>query len=732
VPQIPQAFDDSPAVTDEEIFLEADERLRISMEANGENNSLAVEDLEFEDGQQWPDDLYNLRKIQKRPTLTINMTRRCVREVCNNMRQQRPRIKVHPVGEGARVEDAKVVSGLIRHIENLSKASHAYDTGGESAVKIGWGYWRILGEYVSPDSFDQELKIRAIRNSFSVYDDPYAQLPTGADREWAIITEEMSRQKYKRKYPKAKNVEFRGGSIGDTGKLWESKTKVRLAEYYRVRKIPEKLYQMTDGTTLFERDYNRLRDALGNAGILVALDAVGNPITRQSHRRVIEWYRLNGTEVVDKRQWGGKDDHGPLPGYWIPLVRCEGNVLDLNGQIRRRGMVRDLKDTNRMLNYWATCETELVALAPRAPFIAAEGQLDGHPEWKDANQKAYSALVYSVVHSNPDDPNSPPLPPPQRQEAVQIPAGVVNARQGALQDLMMLAGMPHEPRADTPGTVVSGKALRERQASTDRSHFQYYDNQTMAIAHTGEILLDLIPHYYSTQRMQRIIGEDGVPQMVQINQQVMDPQTKAITEVKNNLKMGRYDVVMDTGPGYETKRQEGQEAVIDLLKTPLAEPIVKTGADIIVRNMDFAGADDLADRLLPTNEQGMEKAIQALPKEAQGIVMALQAQLKQAKDLIQHQALELKYKGSIEAGWMQVEREKIDKQSATKVHDTQVRADTDRFDTHVRSVTARDVAEINAGAKLIDSNKDREHEKELAAATAKAAEKAEKRPNGSA
>lgn len=726
MPQIPQEFDDYPAVTDQEIFLEADERLRISMEANGENNTLALEDLEFEDGQQWPDDLYNLRKVQKRPTLTINMTRRCVREVCNNMRQQRPRIKVHPVGDGARIEDAKVVSGLIRHIENLSKASHAYDTGGESAVKIGWGYWRILGEYVSPESFDQELKIRAIRNSFTVYDDPYAQLPTGADREWALITEEMTRQKYKRKYPNAANTEFRGGSIGDTGKLWESKTKVRLAEYYRVRKIPEKLYQMSDGTTLFERDLKRLRPHLEAAGITVATDPTGEEITRQSHRRVIEWYRLNGTEVVDKRYWGGKGDHRPLPGFWIPLVRCEGNVLDLNGQIRRRGMVRDLKDTNRMLNYWATCETELVALAPRAPFIAAEGQLDGHSEWKDANQKAYSALVYKVVHSNPDDTNSPTLPPPQRQEAVQIPAGVVNARQGALQDLMMLAGMPHEPRADTPGTVVSGKALRERQASTDRSHFQYYDNQTMAIAHTGEILLDLIPHYYSTQRMQRIIGEDGVPQMVQINEKVMDQQTQAVREVKNNLTLGRYDVVMDTGPGYETKRQEGAETLLDLLRTPLAEPIVKTGADIVVRNLDITGADDLADRLLPTNQQGMEKAVKALPKEAQGIVMALQAQLQQAQQLIQHQQLELKYKGSIEAGWMQVEREKIDKQSSTKLHDTSIKAQTDVFDTHVKSVTARDVAEINAGAKLIDSNQDRAHEKELAKMTAQAAERAEK------
>jgi hypothetical protein len=724
MPKVPPQFDE-PAVTNEEVFLEADERLRISIEANGENTKLAIDDLEFEDGNQWPADLANMRRIDKRPTLTINLTRSMVKRVCNNMRQQRPRIKVHPVGDGARVEDAKVVGGLIRHIETLSNASVAYDTGGESAVKIGWGYWRVIAEYVDEKSFDQELKIRAIRNSFTVYDDPSCQLPTGQDREWILLSEEMSRQKYKRKYPKAKNAEWRKGGAGDTGHLWESKEKIRLAEYYRINKKPEMLYQMSDGTTLFASDLKRLEPQLAAMAqpVVVATDPVtGDRVCRMSHRRTVQWFRLNGGEVVERRT---------LPGRHIPIVRCLGNILDINGQVRMRGMIRDLKDSNRMLNYWATCETEIVALAPRAPYVAAEGQLTGHPEWKDANQKPYSALTYNIVHSNPDNPDSPVLPPPARVEAVQVPAGIVNARQSAKQDLMELAGMPHEPGRDTPGVVVSGKALRERQALSDIGHFQYYDNQTMAIAFTGDILLEQIPHYYSTQRMQRIIGEDGVPQMVQINEQVMDPQTKAISEIKNNLTVGRFDVVMDTGPGYETKRQEGQEAVIDLLKTPLGEPIVKTGADIIVRNMDFAGADDLADRLLPTNEQGMQKAVAALPKEAQGIVMALQAQLKQAQGVIQQQAMEIKYKSTIEQGWMQVEREKTQTNAETKLHDTSVNAQTKVFDTHVKSTTARDVAEIQVGGKLLDSHVQGGYDKEAAKDALKAAENAQK-SNGQA
>ena len=276
-----------------------------------------------------------------------------------------------------------------------------------------------------------------------------------------------------------------------------------------------------------------------------------------------------------------------------------------------------------------------------------------------------------------------------------------------------------------PEEVISGIALRQRQALSDIGHFQYYDNQTMAIAHTGEILLDLIPYYYSTQRMQRIIGEDGVPQMVKINEKVMDPQSQAISEVKNNLTVGRYDVVMDTGPGYETKRQEGQEAVIDLLKTPLAEPIVKVGADLIVRNMDFAGADDLADRLLPTNPQGMQKAIQQLPKEAQGIVMALQQQLNQAQQVIQQQALELKYKGGIEQMKEREETRRAHLTAETKVHDTQTRAATELTRAHIDSVTKRDVAEIQVGGKIIDTHVGGHYEMEAAKHAEKVAEKAE-------
>ena len=380
-------------------------------------------------------------------------------------------------------------------------------------------------------------------------------------------------------------------------------------------------------------------------------------------------------------------------------------------------------DPARMYNVWKTYETEVLALSPKAPFIGAAGQFTGHPEWDDANQKTYSHLDYEPVYLEQPDGSKTPLPPPQRTPPIPVPAGFVQAAQGAQQDLMAIAGMPHEPNQDTPGTVVSGLALKRREALSDIGHFQYYDNQTQAIAQVGRICLDYIPIYYSTARMQRIIGEDGVPSMVGVNQP--NPQAEldpTLSKIKNDLTVGRYDVVMDTGPGYETKRIEGAEAMIDLLKTPLAEPIAKVGADLVVRNMDFAGSGDLADRLMPMNPQGMQKVVESLPKEAKGIVTAMQQQMQQLQQKLQEALLEIKYKTTIEHGWMQVEREKTkEKQAADTANNA-----TKQFDTASKVHGAIAVAEIKAGADILTTHVDAKYEKdarkdELAAAKAEKA-----------
>lgn len=675
---------DKDATTDEGIWKEAAERLRISTDSDGDNRVHGLECINFSElGKQWDDDIKNERTIDGRPALTINQTKTKVRRVQNTLRQQRPRIKVHPTGGGARVEDAQVINGLIRHIETMSTASVAYDNGGAGATNNGWGYWRILGDYVAPDSFDQELLIKPVMNQFTVYDDPGALMPAGEDRMWIVLTEVMKRTEYKRRYPQETNVDYTAGDApGDMSLDWENRESIRLAEYYRIHEVRDTLVLMNDGRSVYKSQLPS-EETMAIAGWMPAMKD-GKPITRPTSRRQVQWFRLNGKKVIEKRD---------LPGRYIPVIRCLGNQVVVNGQVVRTGMVTDLMDPARMYNYWRTMETERYALAPKAPWVMAEGQDDGHPEWDDANQKSYSRLVYKPV----TDGAGNALPPPQRQMPVQIEAGMSQAAQGALQDFEIVAGMPMENPSEQ-GRVVSGnKYLARRQGLADLVHYQYYDNQTLAIMWTGIILLDLIPYYYDMKRMQRIIGEDGTPEMVEINPgpdagEDESGVSRAIYNVKHNLEVGRYDVVMDAGPGYQTKREESTESVLGLLGTPLAEPIVKSGADVVLRAMDFWGADELADRLAPSTPQGMEKVMKGLPKQAQTIITSMQGQIQQMTQLIQQQALEIKYKGQIEAAKMEGDLKKADMQDASK-----------RYDTEIKAGTARDVAEIHAAAQLLNS-----------------------------
>jgi hypothetical protein len=304
------------------------------------------------------------------------------------------------------------------------------------------------------------------------------------------------------------------------------------------------------------------------------------------------------------------------------------------------------------------------------------------------------------------------LPPPQRVPPAQVEAGMTEAANGAEHDLMSVAGMPQE-NPEIAARVVSGnKYLQRRQGMQDLTHFQYYDNQTLAIAWTGQLLLELIPHYYDTPRVQRILGEDGVPKIVTLNQR--EQADDGIERVLNDVTVGRYAVVMDTGPGYATKREEAAENMLELLGTPLGEKVAQTSGDIVVRNMDFHGAEEVADRIAATTPGAMEEIMEGLPKQAQTIIGALQSQLQEKDQLIQQQMLEIKYGQSKEQMRIAGTLEKADKDNSTKLQLAGVDTATKLEIEDSKATTARDVAEIHAGAQLLNSQAESRHEEKMA------------------
>lgn len=649
---------------------EAIKFLRLVGEADSQNRAEALGDLKFAAGDQWPVEIQNSRNLESRPCLTINKIDAYVRQVTNQQRQQRPRIKVHPVNNEGDLKIAQVIEGITRHIEVNSSADTAYDTAFEYAVKMGWGYWRVTTNYVNEDSFDQEIYIEPVDDPFSVYFDPNSVAPDGSDAERVLITSVMSKQAFRLAYPGADDgANFSARATGDSDAEWVTKEDIRIAEYWHVEREKATLVLLSDGTKVYE-------DELPSPELLEA-SQITIMDTRPSYRRKVKWCKLTAMEVLEEREW---------PGKYIPIIPCYGAQVVVEGKRKKYGLVRFAKDPQRMFNFWRTALTESIALAPKPKWLIAEGQDEGHEsEWALANIKSTPVLRYKQK-----DIEGVPAPVPTRIQPEPPPDGIMVASTAIADDLKTVLGI-FDPAQMLPGNL-SGKALQGQQQQVDLSNFHFYDNMTRSIKHTGKIILDLIPKIYDTQRVLRIIGVDGKPDLVTIN------EIQATGEVMNNVTVGLYDVVMDTGPGYNSKRQQAVDTMMPLMADP---QVFQAAGDLLFRNMDFPGADVIADRLAAMNPLAQINSDTDVPPQIQ--MQLLQAQ-KAVADMEQKMIalqLEINNRGQVAAI-------KEDGQNRRKLMDVISRAyNTDTINearvnqVNMKAVTDQNKMELDAMVRLV-------------------------------
>lgn len=549
----------------------ARDRWKSAEEAEQKSRTDGLDDLRFRAGQQWPDDLETQRGLDGRPCLTINRLPPIIRQVTNEQRQQRPSIVVNPIGDGADVDTAEMIQGMIRHIEVNSDAEIAYDTAFESGVTIGFGYWKIETDYV-PKTFDQEIYIRRVKNPFRIYFDPAAIEPCYEDAMWAFEIEDLPIAEYKLQYPNSEAaalVDFE--SIGDQAPDWATKDTIRVAMYHHIEQTQRELVKLESGDVKFAEEVK---------------PEDGKPIARRKvlDRKVIKT-KINAVEILEETTW---------PSNWIGLVPMLADDLEIDGERYLAGIVRDAKDPQRMYNYWNSSATETIALAPRAPFVGAVGQFEGQEgKWQMANTRNLTYLEY-----NPVGTTGKAEPPPQRQQ-YEPPIQAMNVMlMNASNDLKSVTGI-FDPSLGENKRDQSGKAVQLLQKQSDVSNMHFVDNLSRAMRHTGRILIDLIPKIYDAPRIQRIINPDQSVKhvVVHANQgdaakgvQTSDPLMKIY-----DLGVGRYDVTVSVGPSYQSKRQESVASIMALVS---AYPqIMQTSGDILVGNMDWPGAKEISARL---------------------------------------------------------------------------------------------------------------------------------------
>lgn len=714
---------------------EAKEAYQLCVDAWSRNREAALDDFRFARlGEQWPDDVKAIRK--GRPMHTINKLPSFIRQVVNDTRQNKPSIKVRPVDSGADIKTARIYDGLIRNIWQISNADVAIDTASDHACSGGFGWLRVAIEYLHDDTFDKELLIQAVSNAFSVWPDPY---DTGADSaNWnlAFVIDMVNKDVFRRTYEGAEEVDWSTSAYGGLTTPWRDGNEILVAEQWVREEVMRTRLLLSNGEIVDKDAFEQARDMFDASGITVSAE-------RETRSYKVTQRLMTGAEILKTTEWAGR---------YIPIIPIYGEDLNVDGERHLRSLIRDSKDAQRAFNYHRSTATELVALAPRVPFIGPKGFVgEDATRWETANTSNWPYLEY-------EGPT-----PPSRQPLDSGPAAAsIGEALAANDDMKSVMGL-HDPSLGYRGdSQQSGKAILALQHQGDTGAFHFTDNTSRGIHHLGLVLIDLIPLVYTGARMVRILGQDGQAQTVGVNQPVyplaqtgeqphpqaglpfqaqaapggppmppgpppgmvaaaappmgppgspaappgpvspdgQPPIEPPIEPHVYDLAAGRYDLVVEAGPSFNTKREEAAAQMTELLRAyPPAAPII---GDLLVKNLDWPGADEIAQRLrslVPANAMGK----QPIPPQ-------IQAQLAQMGQVIQQGGQKLQeLTQQLQAATAQLEAEKGNKAiDAGRLGLDQQKLDLDRYvaetarlkveaDMAAAKVTPQEVTNVDNG-----------------------------------
>ena len=616
----------------ESIIEEAHERFLRAEKAYQLSRRQSIEDTRFclgdsDNGWQWPDEIRKQRQFDKRVCLTVNLTAQHVNQVVNNIRQTRPSCRVMPVDNFSDKKTADILGGLIRNIQTSSASDDAHDLAAEHAVIGGEGFWRITTEYESPSSFDQVIRIKACPNPQLVYVDPDCKEMDKSDAEWGFVFEDINKETFEREHA---GIDASSWMPNKTS--WISEDTFRRAEYFWVTYVKDTALLLADGSSLLE---SKLADDVEREGMtLKSADGQVMDIVkeRETERREWRWCILVGghNEPIDETIW---------PGDYLPIVSVVGKEINVNGEILRKGIVRDLKDPARMVNFSYSETVQTLALQNKVPYMAAAESIEGYESiWGAANLENRAYLPFNAY-----DDEGKPLPKPERQQPAVMPAAQVQLLQLSTEEMRGVSGQTNA-NFGIKSEAASGVGIQRLKAQGEIATFHFPDNLARGLRYEAKVLINLIQNVYDTKRVVRVLGLDGKQESATLDPAHPKPYEECDIGEEDiqrifNPSVGQYDVVIDTGPSFQTQRQESFATLTELAgRNP---QLMQVAGDLIMRSADFPMADQLANRLAKTlppalqdNKQGgAEQQLQQAQQQGQQMQQHIQQMTQQMQEM---------------------------------------------------------------------------------------------------
>ncbi len=587
----------SKAEIEADILATAREQFDATQAANRDERRQCVEDRRFYSivGAQWEGSL--AEQFEERPRLENNKVHQAVLRVINEYRNNR--ITVDFVAKDGKESDlADVLDGLYRADEQDSSAEEAYDNAFEEAVGGGIAAWRLRACY--EDEYDDEnehqrIKIEPIYDAdTSVYFDVNAKRADKSDAKHCFVVYFMSIAAYKAQYgddpatwPKDTNTEWFD---------WCTPDGVYLAEYYRVEEVSVNVRTFVDqdgATTKYDDDEleemgERLigetesdQSALDAALADLAGKGVIEVKARKVKRRAIRKYILNGARILE--------DCGHIAGKNIPIVPVYGKRWFVDNIERCMGMVRLAKDPQRIYNMMVSLLADIAAVSPiRKPIFASEQIAGLQVEWAEANIKNLPFLrVNSLLQA---DGSSAPAGPVGYLEPPNVPEALAALITQCANDMNEILGM--NQGAEQMVSNISGKAVEMIQQRLDMQSFIYMSNFAKSMKRCGEIWLSMAKELYVEEgRAMKSVGEQGDVSSITIGQPVIG-ETGTI-ETRNDLSKADFDVSVDVGPSFASRRDAMVRSLTGLLQMATDPQDAKVITSLILMNTDGEGLGDV-------------------------------------------------------------------------------------------------------------------------------------------
>ena len=550
--------------------------------ADTHNRAHVREAKRFLNLEQWNEDDLSIRK--NRPCLVIDHINQIIDQVSGDQRLNMRGLKVRAGDVTAKVEWAQIKEAKIRHIIAQLSAKMALDKASEHQLQGGTGYVRVITEYAGDDTFEQKVSIVPIYNELSVIWDDCAITWDRMDGNWFIIYERISKDSYKEQYDKMPT----DLPIVDGDFNWRGDNDVIVAEYFCKEFEKKTIYLLRNGQTTEDGNLPPVKTDDGIEHTQYEIDLkTEKPRSREVTSYKIYRWKVDGADVLDTKElWPSK--------YW-PVVPVWGKEIGVDGKVYRRGITKNTMDSQRMYNYFASSAAEAYGLAPKSKIFVTPEMIAGHEnQWNAIN---YRMDPYTLVNAiDPEDPKS--IVWPQQVNPPQASTALIAGLTQSSEDIRLTSGNLGTPAFNAPSQEASGVALRARQNVSDVADYVFTDNLNRAFCRVGEIILDLFPTIYDTERTIRTLGEDWIStKEVQINVpgSIAERQPLSGRGFQNDMTSGRYEIVIDTGPSFTTARQEAAAFYTTLVQSqPQLAGLI---GDIMMKNQDIPESQTVAYRI---------------------------------------------------------------------------------------------------------------------------------------